>query len=73
MTSLTQTETTFLLYGCGLLLGILAFIGSLAVNALINMARDLREIKITIAAESVRREALEKRIDVIEKKILDER
>jgi sensor domain CHASE-containing protein len=63
---MTPIETKFLLYGCGILLSVLAFIGGLAVNALMKMSNDLHEIKTTIATEMVKREALEKRIEYLE-------
>ena len=59
---MTNTEVSFLLWGCGALLGILAFIGALAVSQLMKMATDINEIKITIAKVDIQHIELEKRV-----------
>lgn len=59
-------EIKFVLWACGGLLSVIAFIMALAVNALMKMSNDIHEIKTTIATEGVKREALEKRVTKIE-------
>ena len=66
---MTPTETTFLLWGCGVLLAILAFIGALAVKQLIKMANDINEIKTTIARVDEKHDALEERTEKLERKV----
>lgn len=63
---MTPNETQFMLWFIGGLLALLAFIGGLAVKALMQMSTDLNDIKITIARESEKREAIEKRLDHLE-------
>ena len=58
-----------LLWALPILLAVLAFIGGLAVKALIQMSIDINAIKMTIATESAKREAIERRIEIIEEKI----
>lgn len=60
----------------GALLAVLAFIGALGVNAIIKMAKDLGEIKTTIAKIDEKHNSIEatvqhheKRIEKIEDKI----
>ncbi len=65
---MNQTEIKFLLWALVALIGILAFIGKLAVNYLMQMSSDLHEIKTTIAIESTERKALEKRVEILENK-----
>jgi hypothetical protein len=50
-------------------LSLLAFIGGLAVKALMQMSADINEIKTTIATESAKREAIEERLEKVEHKI----
>ena len=58
-----------LIFGIPILLSILAFIGALAVNALIKMGKDLTAIKVTIERISTKHDGLEKRVDVVEKNV----
>ena len=67
---MTNTEITFLLWGCGGLLAILGFIGALAVNALIKMGNDIHDIKIALAHNTEKHEALRDRVIVLEEKVL---
>jgi septal ring factor EnvC (AmiA/AmiB activator) len=76
ITQITTNETTFLVWTLGTLLAILAFIGALGVNAIIKMARDLGEIKTTIAKIDEKHNTFEstvkrhdKRIEKIENKL----
>lgn len=64
---MTNTEINFLLWGCGGLLAVLAFVGSIAVNQLMHMARDLNEIKIIMAKLDTKHDELEKRVHRLEK------
>lgn len=58
-----------MLWALGILLSALAFIGALGVNALIKMARDINEIKVTVEKQSAKHEALEERMDKVEHKL----
>ena len=49
------------------LLGILGFVGALGVNALMSIAKSVNEIKIEIRSIAVKHDALEKRVDHLEK------
>jgi hypothetical protein len=66
---MNPTETSFLLWGCGVLLAILSFIGALAVNQLMKMANDIGDIKITIGRVDEKHTALEDRVNRIEEKL----
>lgn len=59
-------EIKFVIWACGILLSVIAFIMALAVKALMKMSNDIHEIKTTIATEGVKREALENRVTKIE-------
>ena len=63
---MTQLEVKFILYMLSALLAVLAFIGSLAVNALIKMSNDIHEIKTTIATSEVKHDNLERRVSKLE-------
>ena len=64
---MTQTEINFLLWGCGSLLAILAFVGAIAVNQLMHMAKDLNDIKVIMARLDTKHDELEKRVHRLEK------
>ena len=64
---MTPIETSFLLWGCGILLAILSFVGMLAVSQLMKMANDLGEIKIFCGKMTVQHEALQDRVDKLER------
>ena len=49
------------------LLGILGFVGALGVNALMSIAKSVNEIKVEIRSIAVKHDALEKRVDHLEK------
>ena len=66
---MTQTEVSFILWGCGILLGILSFVGIIAVNQLMKMATDLNEIKVIIGKIDTKHDELEKRVHRLEKQI----
>lgn len=63
---MNETIYTLLLWALPVLLGILAFIGSLAVNSLIKMSNDLNDIKVMLKGISVRHDELEKRVCKLE-------
>lgn len=63
---MTATEIKFLLWGVGILLGVLGFIGALAVKQLMKMAQDLNEIKTIIKVVETKHDALEQRVDKLE-------
>jgi beta-lactamase regulating signal transducer with metallopeptidase domain len=63
---LTTNETTFLLWAVGAFIAVFAFIGALAVNALLKMSTDLTEIKIAVREVAAKHEDTEKRVTRIE-------
>lgn len=63
---LTANETTFLLWAVGAFIAVFAFIGALAVNALLKMSTDLTEIKIAVREVAAKHEDTEKRVTRIE-------
>ena len=68
---MTPTEINFLVWGCGILLSIIAFVGILSVKALMQMAADIGEIKITIATIDTKHDEIEKRVHRLEKSQLN--
>ncbi len=64
-----QTIYKLLLWAIPILLGILGFIGSLAVKALMKLSEDVNEIKLDIREVAVKHEDLEDRIVRIENKV----
>lgn len=70
MIELTNNETQFLVWAVLALLGVLGFIGALAVKALMSLAKDVSEIKISIREVAVKHEDLETRVSKLEDKIL---
>ena len=64
---MTPIEVNFLLWGCGILLSIIAFVGVLSVKSLMQMATDIGEIKVTIATIDTKHDELEKRVHRLEK------
>jgi hypothetical protein len=64
---MTALEFKFLVWAIGILLGILAFVGALAVQQLMKMSSDINDIKTTLQVVSTKHEDLEKRVDRIEK------
>ena len=63
---LTANETTFLLWAVGAFIAVFAFIGALAVNALLKMSTDLTEIKIAVREVAAKHEDVDKRVTRIE-------
>lgn len=64
-----QTIYRLLLWAVPIMLGILGFIGALAVKALMKLSNDVGEIKVDIREIAVKHEDLEDRIVRIEDKI----
>jgi hypothetical protein len=64
----TVNERKFLLWFIGVLLSILAFIGAIGVNTLIKMNQSINEIKTSIATGEVKRDALQYRVEILERK-----
>jgi hypothetical protein len=58
-----------LLWAVPIMLGILGFIGALAVKALMKLSNDVGEIKVDIREIAVKHEDLEDRIVRIENKV----
>lgn len=67
----TQQEQFYnlMIVGIPILLSILAFIGALAVNALIKMGKDINEIKVTVKEVMVKHDDLKDRVSRLEEKI----
>ena len=66
---MTTAEIQFLIWSCVSLLGVIAFIGVLFINAFLKMAKDINEIKTIIAVVKTKHEALETRVDKLEEQI----
>lgn len=66
---MTSAETSFLLWGCGALLAILGFVGTMAVFQLIKMANDINDIKILMGRIDEKHDALDERVTKIETKV----
>jgi len=64
--ALTENEATFLLWAVGAFIAVFAFIGALAVNALLKMSADLTKIKIAVIEVAAKHEDTEKRVTRIE-------
>lgn len=69
--NLTPNETQFLLWACLTLLGMLGFVGALAVHALMQMGKDLNEIKISLKEVATKHDATEKRVERLENHVFD--
>jgi len=70
MIQLSSNETQFLIWAVICILGILGFIGALAVKALMSLANDVSEIKISIREVATKHEDLEERVTRIENKVI---
>lgn len=62
-----ETIYKLLLWSLPALLAVLSFIGALAVNALINLSKAVNEIKTALQVEITKRDALERRVESLEK------
>jgi len=63
---LTENETTFLLWAVCAFIAVFAFIGALAVNALLKVSNDLTDIKIAVREVAAKHEDTERRVTRIE-------
>lgn len=63
---MTPIEIKFLVWACGALLAIIAFVGVIFVNSFLKMAKDIAEIKTIIAVQASKHEDLEKRVEHLE-------
>lgn len=68
---LSPNETHFLIWAALTMLGVLGFIGALGVKALMNMGKDLNEIKVTVKEVATKHEETEKRVTRLENHIFD--
>ena len=66
---MNPVETSFLLWGCGVLLAILSFIGALAVSQLMKMANDINQIKITIGRVDEKHTSLKEEHDELKSEV----
>lgn len=71
---MTQAEIQFLIWAAaglvGLLIAVIAWIGSGIVTQLKNLAEDVGEIKTEIKVATVKHESLEKRVENLETKFV---
>lgn len=66
---MNETIYTLLLWALPILLTLLAFIGGLAVNALMKMSNDINEIKVSLKGYEVKHDDLKERVEKIEEKL----
>jgi hypothetical protein len=66
MTSEQQTMYTVFIWIMPILLGVLAFVGSLGVKALIKMSNDLNEIKTEVKVLVAKHDEHDRRIEHLE-------
>lgn len=66
--TLTENETTFLLWAFGVLMSTLATVGVIVAKSLMGMAKDINEIKTTVIRVETMHEGLEKRVELLEEK-----
>ena len=68
---LTLQETQFLIWSALTMMAVLGFIGALGVKALINMGKDLNEIKVAVKEVATKHDETEKRVTRIENHLFD--
>lgn len=61
-------ERKFLLWFVGVLLSILAFIGAIGVNAILNMNKAIQRIEIRLAADAEKQKVIEYRVELLERR-----
>lgn len=66
--NITPVEQSFVIWAVGALLSIIAFIGVLGVKALINIAKDINEMKVTVMKIDTNHSNLERRVSNLEDK-----
>jgi hypothetical protein len=68
---LSPNETHFLIWAAFTMVSVLGFIGALGVKALMNMGKDLNEIKIAVKEVATKHDETEKRVTRLENHIFD--
>jgi len=68
---LSPNETHFLIWAAFTMVSILGFIGALGVKALMNMGKDLNEIKIAVKEVATKHDETEKRVTRLENHVFD--
>ena len=68
---LSVNETHFLIWAALTMMAILGFIGALGVKALMNMGKDLNEIKVAVKEVATKHDETEKRVTRIENHLFD--
>jgi len=69
--NLTENETRFVLWAVISMIGLFCFIGALGVKALINMAKDLTEIKLAVNTVAMKHDETEKRVTRLENHVYE--
>ena len=68
---LSPNETHFLIWAAFTMVTILGFIGALGVKALMNMGKDLSEIKVAVKEVATKHDETEKRVTRLENHVFD--
>lgn len=68
---LSVNESHFLIWAALTMLGILGFIGALGVKALMNMGKDLNEIKVAVKEVATKHDETEKRVTRLENHVFN--
>ena len=68
---LTLNETHFLIWSALTMMTVLGFIGALGVKALINMGKDLNEIKVAVKEVATKHDETEKRVTRLENHVFE--
>lgn len=68
---LSVNETQFLVWAALTMMGILGFIGALGVKALMNMGKDLNEIKVAVKEVATKHDETEKRVTRLENHVFN--
>jgi hypothetical protein len=68
---LTPNETHFLIWAAFTMVTVLGFIGALGVKALMNMGKDLNEIKIAVKEVATKHDETEKRVTRLENHVFE--
>ena len=69
--ALSVNETQFLVWAALTMMAVLGFIGALGVKALMNMGKDLNEIKVAVKEVATKHDETEKRVTLLEKHVFD--
>ena len=68
---LTLNETHFLIWSALTMMAVLGFIGALGVKALMNMGKDLNEIKVAVKEVATKHDETEKRVTLLENHVFN--